>query len=83
MPKKDSSEETANTLIDWNNPENADKETDSNIPNKILTQTPKAVSPARTFQPPLETIKPPKVTSHNTMKICPKTGEHMKEIEVL
>jgi len=83
VPKKDSSEETGSTLIDCNNSENTDKVIDSNISNIILTETPKAVSPAITSQPPLEPIKQPKVTSHNTMKICPKTGEHMKEIEVL
>ena len=83
VPKKDSSEETGGTLIDWSNPEIEDNITDINTSKPIPLDTPKAVSPARTFQPPLEPIKQPKVTSHNTMKICPKTGEHMKEIEVL
>ena len=83
VPKKDSSEETGGTLIDWSKPEIEDNITDINISKPTPLDTPKAVSPARTFQPPLDPIKQPKVTSHNTMKICPKTGEHMKEIEVL
>ena len=83
VPKKDSSEETGGTLIDWSNPEIEDNITDINTSKPIPLDTPKAVSPAITSQPPLEPIKQPKVTSHNTMKICPKTGEHMKEIEVL
>ena len=74
---------TGDTLIDWSKPKIEDNITDINISKPIPLDTPKAVSPARTFQPPLEPIKQPKVTSHNTMKICPKTGEHMKEIEVL
>jgi len=74
---------TGDTLIDWSKPKIEDNITDINISKPIPPDTPKAVSPTPTYQPSLETIKQPKVTSHNTMKICPKTGEHMKEIEVL
>ena len=70
-------------MIDWNKRELVNIVTDINISKPITPETPKAVSPTPTDQPPLVTIKPPKVTSHYTMKICPKTGEHMKEIEVL
>jgi hypothetical protein len=74
---------TGNTLIDWNKLEIENNLTDINISKPITLETPKTVSPTSIDQPPLVTIKPPKVTSHYTMKICPKTGEHMKEIEVL
>ena len=74
VPKKDSSEETGSTLIDCNNSENTDKVIDSNISNIILTETPKAVSPARTIQPPLETIKP-----GYKLKLLPGTLEKISE----
>ena len=80
---KDEPVETGNTLIDWNESEKADNVIDSNIPNKIQTETPHTVSPTTTDKPLIESIKPSRVISHYTMKICPKTGENMKEIEVL
>ncbi len=75
--------ETSNTLIDWNDSEKVSNVKDSNVSKLIPSETPHTASPTTTYKPPIESIKPSRVISHYTMKICPKTGEHMKEIEVL
>ena len=78
-PQPDSSDKKK--LIDWNiqNPKNPLVDVNKPLIGQTLPPNP----PPENFNPPPKTFEPPLTNPPNSMKICPKTGEQMKEIDVL